>query len=184
MISTHSHFKLILIIVLIISIFTIHVFRYIHVNIDDQYIIYRYAVNLANGHGFVFNPGEKIEGFSSFLYVVFMAGVFKLSGLIHPTVGNAVLSTIAGKAVNYIFSVLTLVYLVVLVKKLFRFKNALLLLVFLPLVMSFDFVYSTTNGLETGMIIFFYAGMRECKKYCVNGHNMKGWDYGYQRTRS
>jgi hypothetical protein len=30
--------------------------------VDDFYITYRYAWNLAHGHGFVFNPGERIFG--------------------------------------------------------------------------------------------------------------------------
>jgi hypothetical protein len=29
---------------------------------DDSYITYRYAQNLAQGHGFVFNPGERVFG--------------------------------------------------------------------------------------------------------------------------
>src|SRR5215210_8303875 len=30
--------------------------------IDDAYISFRYAHNLAEGHGFVFNSGEYVEG--------------------------------------------------------------------------------------------------------------------------
>jgi hypothetical protein len=42
---------------------------------DDAYISYRYAVNLATGHGLVFNPGERVEGYSNFLWVLLLAGV-------------------------------------------------------------------------------------------------------------
>ena len=38
--------------------------------VDDAYIVYRYARNLATGHGFVFNPGERVEGVSCFLWTV------------------------------------------------------------------------------------------------------------------
>jgi len=40
---------------------------------DDAYISYRYALNLVEGHGLVFNPGERVEGYSNLLYVLLMA---------------------------------------------------------------------------------------------------------------
>lgn len=43
---------------------------------DDAYIGYRYAKNIAQGHGAVFNPGERVEGYSNFLYVLLMSLVF------------------------------------------------------------------------------------------------------------
>jgi hypothetical protein len=42
---------------------------------DDAYISFRYARNLAHGHGLVFNPGgERVEGYSNFLWTVVLAG--------------------------------------------------------------------------------------------------------------
>ena len=40
--------------------------------IDDSYIFYRYAVNWAHGLGLVFNRGEHVEGFSSFLWTAML----------------------------------------------------------------------------------------------------------------
>jgi arabinofuranosyltransferase len=40
---------------------------------DDAYISSRYAENLASGHGLVFNPGERVEGYTDFLWVVLLA---------------------------------------------------------------------------------------------------------------
>ena len=40
---------------------------------DDAYISYRYAHNLARGEGLVFNPGERVEGYSNLLYVLLLA---------------------------------------------------------------------------------------------------------------
>lgn len=37
---------------------------------DDAYISFRYSRNVANGLGFVFNPGERVEGYTNFLWVV------------------------------------------------------------------------------------------------------------------
>src|SRR5262245_61339106 len=41
--------------------------------VDDAFIVYRYAENLARGLGFVFNPGERVEGVTCFLWTVFLA---------------------------------------------------------------------------------------------------------------
>lgn len=41
---------------------------------DDAYISFRYARNLAHGHGLVFNPGDApVEGFSNLLWVLVLA---------------------------------------------------------------------------------------------------------------
>jgi len=39
---------------------------------DDAFITYRYAENLARGKGFVFNPGENVQGTSSPLYTILL----------------------------------------------------------------------------------------------------------------
>ncbi|MCC6547798.1 hypothetical protein IT570_11585 [Candidatus Sumerlaeota bacterium] len=41
-----------------------------NVAIDDAWITFRYARNLALGEGFVFNAGEALEGYSNFLWVL------------------------------------------------------------------------------------------------------------------
>lgn len=38
--------------------------------IDDSFIGFRYARNLADGQGLVFNAGERVEGYTSFLWVM------------------------------------------------------------------------------------------------------------------
>jgi arabinofuranosyltransferase len=40
---------------------------------EDAYITFRYAVNLAEGRGPVFNAGERVEGYSNFLWMVLLA---------------------------------------------------------------------------------------------------------------
>lgn len=40
---------------------------------DDAYISYRYARNFVEGRGLVFNPGEQVEGYSNFLYVLLIS---------------------------------------------------------------------------------------------------------------
>ena len=41
---------------------------------DDGMISLRYAWNLAHGHGLVFNPGERVEGYTNLLMVLLMTG--------------------------------------------------------------------------------------------------------------
>jgi hypothetical protein len=43
---------------------------------DDSYITYRYARNAVDGHGLAFNPGERVEGYSSLLHVALIASGF------------------------------------------------------------------------------------------------------------
>lgn len=45
---------------------------------DDAYITYRYSQNLANGNGPVWNVGEKVEGYTSFLHMILNAGAITL----------------------------------------------------------------------------------------------------------
>jgi hypothetical protein len=40
---------------------------------DDAYISFRYARNLVQGHGLVYNPGERVEGYTNFLWVMLLA---------------------------------------------------------------------------------------------------------------
>lgn len=48
--------------------------------IDDSYITYRYARNLLSGEGFVYNPGEHVQGTTTPLYTLLMAGLGLLAG--------------------------------------------------------------------------------------------------------
>ena len=48
---------------------------------DDPYIAYRYALNLASGDGLVFNIGDRVEGYSDFLWVLILSASYYLFGL-------------------------------------------------------------------------------------------------------
>ncbi len=70
---------------------------------DDAFISFRYARNLVEGHGLVFNPGEWVEGYTNFLWTALLAGAGALGGNIPAAalVGNvaACLATVASAAV-------------------------------------------------------------------------------------
>ena len=46
----------------------------------DAFISFRYARNLLEGHGLVFNPGEYVEGYSNFLWVLELAALWGVFG--------------------------------------------------------------------------------------------------------
>lgn len=48
--------------------------------IDDLYITFRYARNVLAGNGFVYNPGERVQGTTTPLYTLLMAGLGALAG--------------------------------------------------------------------------------------------------------
>ncbi len=47
--------------------------------VDDAYISFQYARNWVSGHGLVFNPGQYVEGYTNFLWVVILAPFYALS---------------------------------------------------------------------------------------------------------
>lgn len=57
-------------------VFLAHQFYYLNATgfdaIDDAYISFRYAFNLAYGRGLVFNRGEQVEGYTNFLWTILM----------------------------------------------------------------------------------------------------------------
>ena len=48
---------------------------------DDAFISFRYVRNLLEGHGLVFNPGEYVEGYTNFLWVLELAALWGVFGL-------------------------------------------------------------------------------------------------------
>ena len=48
---------------------------------EDAFISFRYARNLLEGHGLVFNPGEYVEGYSNFLWTLELALLWALFDL-------------------------------------------------------------------------------------------------------
>lgn len=76
---TMSRKILVLFLFLLSLFFVLHSLLLSHM-CDDAYISFRYARNFASGWGLVFNPGEKVEGYTNFLWVVILAG-FQCLGL-------------------------------------------------------------------------------------------------------
>ena len=60
---------------------------------DDAFISFRYAAHLIAGQGLVFNPGEHVEGYTNFLWVLEVALLGWLG--IGPEVASVGLSVLA-----------------------------------------------------------------------------------------
>lgn len=66
---------------LITVLFLANSFTYFGWGHDDPGILFRYAVNFAEGRGLVHDPTERVEGFSAFGYVILMSIAYKSLGL-------------------------------------------------------------------------------------------------------
>ena len=70
---------------------------------DDDFITYRYARNLIEGHGLVFNPGERVEGFSAPGWLLLVALAMKNG--IDPAIFSVAISIVAmGAAASFTFA--------------------------------------------------------------------------------
>ncbi|MCB9679313.1 MAG: hypothetical protein H6737_29685 [Alphaproteobacteria bacterium] len=85
--------------VALVALLVVHGARYGFL-CDDAYITFRHARNLVEGHGLVFNPSERVEGTSGFLWALQLAGVWGLTGVDPETSSLALgwLSTLAAAA--------------------------------------------------------------------------------------
>jgi len=70
--------------------------------VDDGFISFRYADHLAQGHGLVYNVGERVEGYTNFLWVVLLAAVKWAA----PGVALSLVAQIAGTAATLLTIIL------------------------------------------------------------------------------
>lgn len=64
-------FNIYLVIIIILMLAGYYFFR-----LDDAYIFYTYAKNIAEGNGYVFNIGEKVNATTSPLYTLLLSGIY------------------------------------------------------------------------------------------------------------
>ena len=66
---------------------------------DDDFICYRYARNLVEGHGLVYQPGQAVEGYTNPLWVLLVAGALQLG--LEPTVFSRLVGVLAVAVVTW-----------------------------------------------------------------------------------
>jgi arabinofuranosyltransferase len=138
-----KHIELLLIIPALI-LFAVIAYHYNFIQ-DDAYITYRYAANYLNGHGLVYNIGERVEGFTNFGWLIYLI-MWGSWGVDYIAV-----SQITG----FIFG-LGIIYLTFLIGRLlFTDKNKWFVLLPVYLVsVNLSLAYWSPAGLETAAFAF------------------------------
>ena len=110
--------------------------------IDDAFISYRYAANLVDGHGLVWNPGERVEGFTNPLW----------TGLVALALALGFEATATGAALGLASAAALLFCTAALAWWLLGPADGWLApLAVMPLAASSAFVFWSTSGLETAL---------------------------------
>lgn len=118
--------------------------RYFNIIVDDAYISFRYAYNWAVGNGLVFNPGEHVEGYTNFLWVLILGLAYRL-GVEIPA---------AAQWYGILFSIGCL-FVVYKLGQTFQSKNkAVGLLAVFFLAINGSFAFWATGGLEVPLFTF------------------------------
>jgi arabinofuranosyltransferase len=121
-----------------------HVVFFSRYTVDDAYISYRYSENFADGNGLVFNHGEKVEGYSNFLWVLLL-GLLK-KGSVDVILASKIIGLLS------LLAVLIAYYLIVrdlTEEPLFAAASLWLL------VTNFGLVFFSVTGMETGFFTAF-----------------------------
>ena len=133
----------ILVIPLLLLILILHI-NYFRFVCDDAFISFRYAKNFIEGHGLVYNIGERVEGYTNFLWTMLLS-LFMRWGL------NVV---IVSQLLGGLFSIFTVLLLLRLNRKLYPQINLFNFLAPLFLVFCGAYAAWSTGGLETSFYTF------------------------------
>ncbi len=132
---------------LLLGGFVVHVIGYYFL-CDDAYISFRYVRNWLAGDGLVFNPGERVEGYTNFLWVVELAAIWKLLG-VGPELSSIVLSGL------YTAGTIAVLAGFALSSRVSESRRVVLVLALLFWVTNRSAAVWTTGGLETRQFTFF-----------------------------
>lgn len=114
--------------------------------LDDAYIYLRYIGNWDAGRGLVYNPGERVIAFTSYLYVVLIAAINKLA------IGISLTSVVM------IFNTLMFVGFCAILWRLLDPTRKLYWAAVIFLLFYFPFIDATVSGMETALFLMVMAG--------------------------
>jgi hypothetical protein len=149
--------KVKLILLAILAIFVVHAVNLNFIQ-DDAFISYRYVRNFVNGRGLVFNPGERVEGYTNFLWIMLLALLASVGSNI--ILASKILGILSGCVVILLLYKLSRL----LMQSMFRSpdreirKAAWFSPLFPPMLLAANgtFAYWSVSGLET---VFFTAAV-------------------------
>lgn len=121
---------------------------------DDAYITFRYVSNAMLGRGLVWNPAPfvPVEGYTSFLWTVFLLAVWKVTGLEPPAIANTLSLGFGLVTLGLVTYTLATVRLPAAYE---RARVPLAALVLLATVTNRTFLAWLSSGLETAMFNCF-----------------------------
>lgn len=121
---------------------------------DDAFTSLRYVKNFLNGQGLVFNPGERVEGYTNFLWVMILSAIKFVSDLLNVTINLEELTQI----LSTFFGVTFLIAVYVLSNRIFNekkysslFSSAFSFLIVLMVLYTTPFMYWSVSGMETSL---------------------------------
>lgn len=124
---------------------------------DDAFISFRYAEHLINGHGLVWNIGERVEGYTNFLWVILIAGGMQIG--IEPVLFSYILGLCFFPVTLYFFFLLCRIVLK---------SDAIAYLGLLLLGTNYTFSIYATGGLETHFLTLLLVAITT-----ITAHNFK-----------
>jgi hypothetical protein len=147
-------------------ILILHV-NYLRFVCDDAFISFRYAKNFVEGNGLVYNVGERVEGYTNFLWTLLLSVFMKIG-----------LDVIAvSQVLGVLFSLATVFLLLRLNRRLYQADNLFNYLAPLFLVCCGAYAAWSTGGLETSFFtflvflgaFFFISGMTGPRHLALSG---------------
>lgn len=126
---------------------------------DDAFITLRYVENFLDGKGLVFNDGEKVEGYTNFLWLLLIAKLKYISNLVSFEVTLVTLTQL----LSIIFSFIVLIYTFFFTKSLMKrylpesgnsiYRNIYSLIPAFLLSQSTPMIYWGVSGMETSLFV-------------------------------
>jgi len=108
---------------------------------DDAYISFRYAENYLSGKGLVYNYGEKVEGYTNFLWIIILIISKAIFGIDY-LVASRFLGILCGELVLFLIFLISIEY--------FNKNSPLLYLSTLIVLLSnLSFIYWSGSSMET-----------------------------------
>lgn len=125
--------------------------------LDDAYIAWRYASNLMDGHGLVWNPPpfRPVEGYSSLLWVLLVTAIWAVTGVEPPDAANPVLLGFSTAALGLVAFI---GWRMPLGERLAPWRATLLALVLAGTVTNRTWLIWSSSGLETSLLTLGLLG--------------------------
>jgi len=145
--SFHVTRKLVILLMVFCFAFLLSEVMFYNHTWDDAYISYRYSKNFVENHGLVYNQGEYVEGYTSFLWVILL-GLIGKTGFDIP---------LAGKALCILFGLGSLVITYFIVRAFDKRYRMAAILAALLLAFRIDYGIHFQSGMETSFNIFMIS---------------------------